>query len=134
MKKQHFRYLFYLLFRIPPPSHRITTRSKVTFSCYSSDFSSLKAPPIPARCREAGYDIINNVLGLCVCHSVAEYLSSVPLAKADSELLNRTFFFLYLPPPHNIINITTNKKYIKRNSGMQCYLNAHHSITTILKK
>lgn len=92
MKKQHFRYLFYLFFfKISPLSHRITTRSKVTFSCYSSDFSSLKAPPIPARCREAGYDIINNVLGLCVCHSVAEYLSSVPLAKADSELLNRTF-------------------------------------------
>lgn len=90
---------------------------KVTFSCYSSDFCSLNAPPKPAPCQLAGCDINVPGDGLCARHSPAEYLSSVVYLwrKQISELLNRTLI------PHDMIHITTKKYiYIERNPGMQC--------------
>lgn len=60
------------------------------------------------------------VSSLCACPSLAEYLSSVPLAKADFRVVEPHF---NTSLPHNMI--TTNKKYIKRNSGMQWVSSLH---------
>lgn len=103
-----FGICFYLV-RISPRS--ITSRSK-WHSAATVVISHLLHRPPP-----------------CLCRSVAEYLSSVPLAKADSELSNCTLI-PHSPSQHDQQH-DKEIKYILRGTLDAVYFNARHSITTI---